>query len=156
MADALFLNTSIIVISPALETVPEMLLQQLHPKLHRYKSYFCFIFATCKMVIAVRLYPGCTFNTGNVADALAVVLLQIQASGFHSSSTPDGGQNNATTAQLHLSRKFGTPLHLLAVPLKHGLISTSVEKTMLLPQRSLLKIVLFSSWNVVTNIYQKI
>ena len=63
---------------------------------------------------------------------------------------------NATTAQLHLSRKSGTPLHLLAVPLKHGLISTSVEKTMLLPQRSLLKIVLFSSWNVVTNIYRKI
>ena len=50
------------------------------------------------MVIVVYPYPGCTFNTNDVAEALAVMLLQIHASGSHSGGTPDGNQNNLTTA----------------------------------------------------------
>ena len=48
------------------------------------------------MVIVDFPYPECTFNNGDVADALATMPLQIHASGSHSGSTPDGGQNNAT------------------------------------------------------------
>ena len=49
------------------------------------------------MVLVDCPYPGCTFNTGKVADALAAMLLQIHASGSHSGGTPDVGQNNVTS-----------------------------------------------------------
>lgn len=48
------------------------------------------------MVIVQCLHSACIFITGNVADALAAMLLQIHPSRFHSGGTPDVGQNNAT------------------------------------------------------------
>ena len=94
---------SITVISPALKTAPEMLLKQI---CHCSPShiglvlnftvlgviFYCLISATRQMVIVVYPYPGCTFNTNDVAEALAVMLLQIHASGSHSGGTPDGNQ----------------------------------------------------------------
>ena len=48
------------------------------------------------MVIVDSKYPGCTFNTGDVVDALAATLFQIHASGSHSGDTSGGGQSNTT------------------------------------------------------------
>ena len=58
------------------------------------------------MVIVDCPHPGCTFNTSNVADALAATLLQIHASGSHPGGTPDGGQNNetSTSAVVHVMK----------------------------------------------------
>ena len=104
LVDMLFHNTSIIVISPALNTARETLLQQLcHCSSHigltmnftGIKVSLCFISTSGIMVNCP--YPGCTFNTGNVAEALAAMLLQIHASGFHSGGTPDVDQSNVTT-----------------------------------------------------------
>ena len=107
LVDMLFHNTSIIVISPALNTARETLLQQLcHCSPHIgltmnftgiKVSLLCFISTSGIMVIINCPYPGCAFNTGNVAEALAAMLLQIHASGFHSGGTPDVDQSNVTT-----------------------------------------------------------
>ena len=107
------------------------------------------------MVIVDCPHPGRTFNTSDLTDALAATFLHIHASGSHSGGTVVKTMQ-LLLLRLHMSRKFNIPLYLQAVPLTHGLISTSDGKTMLLPQRSLVKIVLFSSWNAAMRIYGKI
>ena len=55
------------------------------------------------MVVVNCPYPGCKFRTNNINDALASMLLQIQASGSHSGVThghPRGASNISGAARV--------------------------------------------------------
>ena len=161
----LFLNMSIIVISPALKTEPKKLLWQLcHWSSHIWLApYFTGIGVIFYCVSSLQNIKWLllTFHILSVLLTMVMLLMHLLQCSYrymHLVPTLAAHQMVVKTMQhlllwLHVSRKFSAPLYLLMVPMKHGLISTSDGETMLLPKRSVVKIVLFSSWNAVIKIY---
>lgn len=111
---------------------PLLITHQVIFELHRYKSYVYCI--SSLLHVSWLLFSVCILRVFLSLAMLLMHLLQCSCRYIHLVSTLVVHQMLVKTMQLlllwlHMQKKFDTPLYLLVVPLKHGLISASDGQT---------------------------